>query len=349
MLQVDPNNMAAIYGSIMAKKMQAGKTQDKAAVNEILDDAAALGRKGLSVAKPADVSADDWKKQTDALYPVFHSIQALDLMISKNDPKAAVEELKQELMIVPVDQTTSGPALNDTLQLAEAYAKIPDAVNAIWFYARAYAYAPASYKPVIEKKLKYWYNKFHGGLDGLDDIKAKAAASVFPAGLDIKPAKTPAEFAHDAMAGDPMGLNLGDKEFILANGFKEDQDKLWGLMKGQTTPVPGVVIEATASVIKLAVTDDAKTAKIADFVVNMKEPLAEKDIPAVGAEMKLMKDGGPELDGTYDTYTQVPATATTAQSAQIVLKDAILQAEKKKPVAHKPAAKPAAGHKAAAH
>ncbi len=65
----------------------------------------------------------------------------------------------------------------------------------------------------------------------------------------------------------------------------------------------------------------------------------------MGSEFKLMKDGGPELDGTYDTYTQIPATDSVAQSAQIVLKDAFIQAEKKKAPAHKPT--PA--HHTAAH
>ena len=59
--------------------------------------------------------------------------------------------------------------------------------------------------------------------------------------------------------------------------------------------------------------------------VDMKEPIGDKDVPAVGSELKLLKDGGPELDGTYDTYTQVPASSTAAASAQISLKDGILQ------------------------
>jgi hypothetical protein len=135
-------------------------------------------------------------------------------------------------------------------------------------------------------------------------------------------------------------LNLGDKEFILAAGTKEDADKLWALLKDKATPVPGIVIEATASVIKVAVTQDAKEAKTADFIVNLKTPLADKDIPAVGFEYKLQP--ATELDGTYDSYTQIAATATTAQTAQIVLRDGAIQAEKKKPAA--PAHKPAAGH-----
>ena len=61
-------------------------------------------------------------------------------------------------------------------------------------------------------------------------------------------------------------------------------------------------------------TQDAKDAKTADFIVNMKEPIPDKEIPAVGSELKLLKDGGPELDGTYDTYTQVPASATAPQA-----------------------------------
>jgi hypothetical protein len=113
---------------------------------------------------------------------------------------------------------------------------------------------------------------------------------------------------------DLNSLNLGDKEFILAVGSKEDADKLWALLKGKATPVPGIVIEATASVIKMAVTQDAKDAKIPDFIVNLKTPLADKDIPQVGFEFKLQPAA--ELDGTYDTFTQqIAATAAPAPAA----------------------------------
>jgi hypothetical protein len=154
-------------------------------------------------------------------------------------------------------------------------------------------------------------------------------------------------------------LALSDKETILAFGSKDDAEKIWAVMKDQPTPVPGIVTEATASVIKLAVTDDAKNAKppIPDFIVNLKTPLTEKEIPAVGFEFGVQSKGQAELDGTYDTYTQIPAkdavaaTDTTppapavAQSAQIVLRDGSIQPAKKATSApHKPAAgkKPAA-------
>jgi len=357
LLQLSPNNMPAIFLSVLIKKAQCGKTQDA----QTCDDAAALARKGLSTPKPAETSGPDWQKQTSQIYPLMHSAMALDNIVAKKDIKAGIEEYRQELMLYPADGTKSGPGLSDTLQLAEMYARLtpPDMPNAVWFYARALAFAPPAFQPQIEKKLDYWYKKFHGAMDGLDDIKSQTAANLFPPGGEpkIKAAKTPAEFAHDVVTGGGLDkLNLSDKEFILANGSmpsaadatKTDADTMWAAMKDQATPVPGIVIEATASVIKVAVSDDAKSAKAPDFIVNLKKPLDDKDIPAVGFEFKMPPATAPSaaLIGTMDSYRQVPATATTAQTAEIVVKDGEVQVEKKKAV---PAHKPAAGHKTTTH
>jgi len=339
MLQVDANNMKAILYSVFIKKGQCGKTQDA----QTCDDAGALAHKGLMATKSADVSDADWKTQIDAAYPIFHSTIALDDAISKKDFKGAISEYRTDLMLLKPEQTKVPPGLIDVLYLAEAYTK-PDAkdlVQAVWFYCRAWNFAPDAAKAQIEQKIEYYYKRYHGNLEGLDDVKSASAATVFPPGtFVIKAAATPAEIAHNVVATTPdlNSLNLGDKEFILAAGAKEDADKLWALLKDKATPVPGIVIEASASVLKLAVTQDAKDAKTPDFIVNLKAPLADKDIPAVGFEYKLQPNA--ELDATYDSYTQVPATATMAQTAQIVLKDGSIQAEKKKaaPAAHKPAA-----------
>jgi len=346
LLQVDPDNMKAIYISVVIKKGQCGKTQDA----QTCDDGAALAHKGLATVKPAGTSDDDWKKLTGATYPVYHSGIALDEAISKKDLKAAEAEYAAELMLY-TDAQSQTVGLPDTLQLATAYS-MPgagqDLVKAVWFFARVWDFAPINYKAQIEPKLEYYYKKYHGKLDGLDDIKAKATATTFPPGdLSIAPAPTPAERIH-AMLTDPTiklpQLALSDKETILALGSKDDAEKIWAVMKDQATPVPGIVLEATASVIKVAVTQDAKDAKVPDFIVNMKTPLADKDVPVVGFEFKLQPAA--ELDGTYDTYTQVPATATMAQTAQIVLRDGVVVAEKKKGA---PVHKPTPAHKPAAH
>jgi hypothetical protein len=344
MLQLDPNYMRAILLSVYIKKGQCGKTQDV----QTCDDAAALAKKGLLIAKPAAISDADWKTQTDATYPIFHSAIAFDDAVAKKDFKGAIDEYRTELMLLPAEQTKVVPGLMDTLLLAEAYTK-PDAKDiplAVWFYCRAWNFAPANFKGQIEPKIEYWYKRFHGNLDGLNDIKTLAAETVFPAGgaPAIKAAATPAERIHDMISSTPdlKSWALEDKETVLAVGSKDDADKMWAVLKDQQTPVVGIVMEASASVIKVAVTQDAKDSKTPDFIVNLKAPLADKDIPAVGFEFKTQPAA--ELDATYDTYTMVPATATTSASAQIVLKDAFIQAEKKKAA---PVHKPAAGHKAA--
>jgi hypothetical protein len=344
LLKVDPNNLKAIFMSVAIDTQKCKKNLDPktgfATDPAPCDDAAALAQKGLNATKPAASTPDAWKNQTDTAYPVFDSTIAADDVYSKKDFKAAIDEYHKELSLYPADKTTSGTALGDTLNLAFAYTKEapPDAVNAVWFFARAWNFAPANYKPIIEKQLDYWYNKYHGGLDGLDAIKSQAATTLFPPGtLVIKPAATPQEKIHAILVSTPdlTTLALADKELVLAYGSKDDADKLWALMKDKPTPVPGTVVDATASVIKVAVTDDAKQAKTADFIVNLKTPLADKDIPAAGTELKLMSAGGPELDGTYDTYTQIPGTDAVPQSAQIVLREGFIQ---KKAAAHKPAA-----------
>ena len=347
LLQIDPNNMKALYVSATIKRSQCLRTNDAT----VCDDAGAIGAKGLKATKPADMAGPDWDKMTAATYPIYHSAIALDDLASKQDFKSAIAEYKTELNLFPLPATQSGTGLVDTLQLAEAYAKpgdTRDPVQAVWFYARAWNFAPPAYKTQIEPKLEYWYKRFHGNLDGVDAVKTAAAQTLFkPDSVVIAPAPTPDKLAHDALVGgDPMKLNLEDKEFILANGTKEDSDKLWALLKDQPTPVPGVVIEATASVLKMAVTQDAKDSKVADFIVNLTKPLDDKDVPAVGSAYKLMSDGGPELDGTYDTFTLVPATATTAATAQIVLREGFVQEQKKAAPVHHTVAKPGAAHHA---
>lgn len=418
LLQIDPENMQAIFISVYLKKNECQQSVDPASGDskspQTCDEAAALAQKGLSLAKPSGLADADWKKMTDATYPIYHSAIALDDAISKKDYADTIKQYTSELMLYAPEQTKSGPGLVDTLNLAEAYAKegpSRDEVKACWFYARAWNFAPPAYKSQIEPKLEYWYKRYHGNLEGINDVKTQSAQSLFPpATFTIKPAPTPPEIVHNVIATTPdlTKLNLEDKEFILANGNQDDAQKLWGVLQGQLTPVPGIVISDPATVLKVtvttvgkpkdytvklntpgpcsavpppptselrvkeatdylqangaaadisaitdldhahriliepsvtainvAVTQDAKDSKRADFVVNLKEPLSCKDAPApdtVAATQPAL-----EIDGTYSTYTTTPASVGVAAKAQIVLNGGFVQQVKKAaPVRRRP-------------
>ena len=436
LLQIDPNNMKAIFISVYIDTQQCKASMDpqtgELKDTQPCDNAAILAQKGLAATKPAETEASTWTNITGAAFPVFHSAIALDDAASKKDFATAVDEYTRELMLYPADACAKpGPCLVDTLNLAEALAKPSpkkDVIKAVWFYARAWDFAPAEFKPRIEPKLDYWYKRYHGTLDGdaaikqqIDAIKAKAQSSLFPpSDFTIAPAPTPAELAHHAYtSGDPKLLSLEDKEYILANGSDDDANGLWALLKGQQTPVPGVVISAQASVLKVivtttaaakpkdyvvklttpadcdkvpeapselkvkeaqeyilnngvkadtdaiealtesparihkieiepavsvidvAVTQDAKDSKMADFIVNMKEPASCKEVPVAGAPLALQP--ATELDATYSTFTKIPAANGKDASAQIELSDGFVQAEKKAA----PHAKPSPAHHAA--
>jgi hypothetical protein len=187
LLQLDPANLKAILYSVLIKKAQCAKPSDAPAC----DAAAALAQKGLAAAKPAATSDDDWKTMTNAAYPILHSAIAQDDSIIKKDFKAAEDEYKAELTLYTDDQSKT-QGLLDMLQLASAYSQPgpgQDLVQATWFFARVWNFAPTSYKSQIEPKLEGCYRRYHGKLEGLDAIKTKAAESTFPPpGFNITPA-----------------------------------------------------------------------------------------------------------------------------------------------------------------
>jgi len=328
LLQVDPNNIKAIFASVYWKKQQCGSLDASGVTTDpqTCDDAAALAQKGLTVPKPAAMDGPSWDKLTSAAYPIFHSAIAFDDAVSKKDFAGAIKEYTAELMLYPPDATKTGPGLVDTLQLAQAYAKPGDSrdeVKAIWFYARAWDFAPPAYKTQIEPLLEYWYNRYHGTLDGeaankqqIAAIEAQAQATLFPpASFTIAPAPTPAELAHHAYtSGDPKSLGLEDKEYILANGSDADATGLWALLKGQATPVPGIIISDPASALKISVTTTASV-KPKDFVVKLTNPVDCSAVPPSPTELKvadaqayILANGvKADTDAMGDVLTDTPA------------------------------------------
>lgn len=333
LLQIDPNNLEPMYLIALLKKQQAAANPSQAP--QLLDDAAAMATKGLAATKPADVKDDAWTKQKSATDPVFYSILSNDALYSKKDLKAAIDAFRTELEWMAKnnpDLTKVPPGLNDTLLLGQTYTQLtpPDMINGVWFLTRAENFAPANFKPQIDKQARYWYKRYHGKEDGFETVLAASASSIFPPdGFTIAPAPTPKDIADKAFTdnqNDLASLALSDKEYILANATKDNADKLWATLKDQVAQIPGTIMSVSddGTQIKIAVTDDAKADKKPDFTINMKKPLtaAEKTKLAVGTDET-------NLIGTFDSYTQNPE--------EIIMRDGEIQGEKKAP-AHKPSA-----------
>ncbi|MGH9587505.1 MAG: hypothetical protein ACRD3F_11175 [Acidobacteriaceae bacterium] len=317
LLAVEPDNLRALTFVVYVDKAQANGNQEK------LDEAATLAHQGLNAQKPSDMSQADFDKLKAVATPIFYSAIAAD-DLAKKDYKTEISDITAELKALPADQTTKQPSLADTYYLGTAYVQEnpKDLVNGIWFLARAAQYLPEPYKDQAEKAAEYWYNQYHGSMDGFDQIKQLAHDNVFPPDsykpTPKPPPPSPQELAHQAVTSttDLSTLALTDKEFILANGSPDDAQKVWAVLNGKTVEVPGLVVSATPDSVQLAVSDDAKNSQKADFTINMKPAL--KTVPAQGTTVTYI--------ATFSSFTQNPG--------MIIMEDGHPKVEKKAPVRH---------------
>lgn len=311
LLQVDPNNFRAYVFEVALRGQAAGALTDATAKQTALDAAADYAKKGLAVPKPKDMSDADFTTLKTAGYPAFYSAIGT-AALNKKDSAAAIEAFKSELGSVPVAQTTTpGAQLQDTYSLALAYytSTPPDYVNCAYYGSRAMTYAPEPYKTEFKKVASYCYRKFHGKDDGFDAVVAASKDNLNPpAGFAVTPAPSAADIVSNLISTTPdlASLAISDKEYVLQNGKPADADKVFDTIKGKSVEFPDVtVIEATADLVKVAVSEDAVQSKTADFVFNMKEPL--KTLPTVGSKVSLA--------GTYTSYTQTPLLITMSDGA----------------------------------
>jgi hypothetical protein len=308
LLAADPGNLRGLATAVYLEKTQALQKPNPADAQPILDKAAAQAQTGLSATKSGNISDADFQKLKAATAPIFDSAIALD-DANKKDYAGAIAAYTSELKVYPDPTLTqSGPGLNDTYLLGQAYAQQtpPDLKNAAWFLTRAAQFAPPQAKPQIEKAAEYFYNKYHGSMDGYPAVQTLAQTNLFPPDAynptPAPPPPSPADLAAQTVASTPdlKTLSLGDQEFILFNGKPEDAQKVWDVLKGHRVQVPGTVISATPESVQLAVTEDNKQSKKADFTVNMKTPL--KSVPAIGSTVTY--------DSTFDSYTPNPPMIT---------------------------------------
>ena len=333
-LQLEPNNLQALYAEALLRTQSAGSLTDPAAKQTALDTAAADAQKGLNAPKPAGMADADYQKLKSAAFPAFYSAIGADAL-NKKDGTAAVDAFTKELQAVPADQTTKpGSILQDTYFLALAYMQSnpPDYLNCAFYAARFVAYAPEPYKSQVAPTAKYCYRKYHGSEDGYDAVASAAQASLTPpAGFkdSVKPAPTPADIVNQVIQSTPdLGtLAVSDKEFILQNGTPDQAEKVWDTVKGKSVQIPdALVIASTPTQLQVAVSDDAKQSKTADFTFTLKPQdeattaAAKKQQAAIQAATAVGQTV--TLQGTYDSYTPKPIMITMSDGDVVLPKGA---------------------------
>lgn len=306
---------------------------------QLLADADKYGQQGSDCLpkfnKPEGTSDADFQKMKDQMSGIFKAAIGIAALQKKDYPKA-IENLKPVADANPTDFSVVYP-------VALAYLTTPDpktpptpenALNGIWYAARASAVAPPQAQAQIEKYARSQYVKFHGADDGWPDVlaKAKATPGAPPADLAtiIKPAPTPAEQAHKMVTDtQPDKMDFAQWEFILSNGSQQDQDTVWNAIKGKAVQMNGTVISATPTQFMIAGSSDDIEAKKADITLNF-----EDSVPA-----KLMPKDAASLDFQGEPSSYTPSPFMMVMDKGRLLKAAAPAPVKKKPPVHrKPAA-----------
>ena len=306
LVTVDPNNVRAMallayFDRLKAQGGDANAQQD-------LADAKKYGQMGLDALpkfnKPDGTSDADFHKMKEQMTGIFEAaigiadLTAKDYEDARKALRAAADSSpdsqKDFSIIYPLALSYAGPTPPDPKTP-------PDALNAIWFAARASAVAPTPpYQQQIEKYAKNQYMKYHGGDDGWTDLLAQAKANPDPpANFAIKPAPTPDEQAHNMVTSTPPDkMDFGTWEFVLSNGKQEDQDTVWNAIKGKPVQMQGTVISATATEFQIAGSSDDIDAKKPDITLKFEEKVPLRLIPKPGASL--------DFQGEPASYTPNP-------------------------------------------
>ena len=310
LVAADPCNVRALalLSYIDRLKAQGG---DPNAKHE-LTDAQKYGQNGLEClpkfTKPPGSSDADYNKMKGQMDGIFNAAIGIADLTDK-DYEAARKTLRAAEDSSPDEQKDF--SIVYPLALAYACRNPPqptvtaDPLDAIWYAARASVVAPnPQYQQQIEKYAKSLYMKYHGGDDGWNDVLTQAKTSPNPpAGFAIKPAPTPAEQAHNMLAGtSPDKMDFATWQFIFTNGSKDDQDAVWNAIKGKAVQMQGTVIHATTTEFDIAGSADDIDAKKADITLNFPEKVPLRMVPKDGATL--------DFQGEPSSYTSSPFMMT---------------------------------------
>lgn len=301
LLQANPNNLRALALMAYSKRAAAEANQNP---QQNLAEAAQYAERGLqalkTAAKPEGMSDADFEKLKSQMSTIFNGVAGIAALQSKNFPQAE-ERLRAAVQGDPNDLRNVYP-----LALAYLTATPPDAVNGLFFIARAAnlsAGSPGQAQIIAYGKSQY--TKYHGSDQGWTDLLALAKTTPMPPqGFTITqyvpptPAEQAAEIIKNKTPDEIKKLSFAEWELVLSAGKPEGAEKVWNVIKGLPLQMEGIVISAAPTKLEIAASQDDIEKKRADIELTMMGPIPARLMPKEGATL--------DFEGTPASYTPSP-------------------------------------------
>lgn len=324
-LQLDPRHVRALAIVTAIKQTQAQQPAQFAELRQ-------LGERGLQALptwqKPEGMTDADYQKFKVQMQGIFAGAAGFSALQQK-DYAAAKQFYTQAVQADPNN-------FADYYRLAVADLEaVPQDLAGFWYGAKAINLAQAQNNQAAVNSMSPYltsrYKKFHGAMDGWDQIVASAAQGTAPpAGFAIKPAPTVCELAANAVqqSGGKIDLSFSDRETVLSCRDKSPANKaaadavwqdLQTLQKNGEAKlkIPVKVIAVPDhSTLDVAVGEDNQTANKADMKVQMEKPMTKP--PAVGSTMDIVgviSDYTPDPFMFTMTKGELPAAKAPAKKA----------------------------------
>ena len=292
-LALEPENVRALAVLTAINRSQA--TQGNAQSIAQLGDLSAHGLRALPQwQRPDGVSDADFAMLTRQMAEVFNGAAGF-AELQKKDYAAARDFYLKSV-------ATNSNNLQDVYQLSIAELEMtPLDPQGLWYVAKACDLAKGNEAAVkaISSYGSAKYKRYHGSLDGWDQMVAAAASQQAPPeGFSVTAAPTPAELAVNAVRdNDPATLSFSDWEYILSYrdasaANKQAADRVWQTIEdkqknGQSRlQLPVKIISASPTKILAAITDDNQASNTADLEVTMEKPLTK--VPAAGSLVNVI-------------------------------------------------------------
>jgi tetratricopeptide (TPR) repeat protein len=304
-LQLDPRHVRALA---IVTAIKQGQAQQPAQFTELRQ----LGERGLQALptwqKPEGMTDADYQKFKVQMKGIFASAAGFSALQQKD--YAAAKQFYAEA----VQADPNNFADYYRLAVADLEAE-PQDLAGFWYGAKAISLAQAQNNQAAVNSISPYvtsrYKKYHGSMDGWDQIVASAAQGTAPPpGFTIKPAPTVCELAANAVqqSGGKIDLSFSDRETVLSCRDKSPANKaaadavwqdLQTLQKNGEAklkiPVK-VVAVPNNSTLEVAVGEENQTANKADMKVQLEKPMTKP--PAVGATTDII--------GVISDYTPDP-------------------------------------------